>query len=138
MVQRLRESDDPRFKELSAEIEVLLAEDNEISPSLGAAAAGGNFELMQELLSKGAEVDKIAYWGRTALVCSNFRHELTITLKRPFCFLVLPNRIEIVETGFTLTDEKLLCCLVSFLIYVSIVLLGWISTLPQRKVMRSV
>uniref|UniRef100_A0A7I4E6D0 Uncharacterized protein n=1 Tax=Physcomitrium patens TaxID=3218 RepID=A0A7I4E6D0_PHYPA len=67
LLQRLRESDDPRFKELSAEIEVLLAEDNEISPSLGAAAAGGNFELMQELLSKGAEVDKIAYWGRTAL-----------------------------------------------------------------------
>jgi len=64
----LRESDDARFEELSSEIEVLLADGNELAPSLCAVAAGGNLEVMQELLNKNAEVDKTDYCGRTALV----------------------------------------------------------------------
>ncbi|XP_024403151.1 potassium channel AKT1 isoform X1 [Physcomitrium patens] len=69
LLQRLREANDPRFEELSSEIETLLAEDSEMSePSLCAVAAGGNVGFLQQLLSKGAEVDKPDYHGRTALV----------------------------------------------------------------------
>lgn len=70
LLQRLRESDDRRFDEVSSEIELLLAEGSEISePSLCAVAALGNFEILQQLLSKGMDVDKTDYCGRTALVC---------------------------------------------------------------------
>lgn len=79
----MRESDDARFKELSSEIEILLAEGNELPPSLCAVAAGGNLEIMQELLTKGAEVDKTDYCGRTALVSlSNLYHFQAITSYR--------------------------------------------------------
>uniref|UniRef100_A0A7I4BW52 Uncharacterized protein n=1 Tax=Physcomitrium patens TaxID=3218 RepID=A0A7I4BW52_PHYPA len=72
LLQRLREAYDPRFEELSSEIEALLVEGGEISePSVCAVAAGGNVEVMQQLLSKGAEVDKTDYHGRTALVIAS-------------------------------------------------------------------
>lgn len=71
LLQRLRESDDARFKELSSEIEVLLADGNELAPSLCAVAAGGNLEVMQELLNNSAEVDKTDYCGRTALLIAS-------------------------------------------------------------------
>jgi hypothetical protein len=68
VLQRLRESDDPQFEEVSSEIKLLLAKGSDISePSLCVVVAGGNLELLQHLLSKGADVDKTDYCGRTAL-----------------------------------------------------------------------
>lgn len=70
VLQRLRESDDRRFDEVSSEIENMLAEGSDFSdPSICALAALGNYEAMQQLLSKGTAVDKTDYCGRTALVC---------------------------------------------------------------------
>jgi len=78
--QRLRESDDRQFDEVSSEIELLLAEGTEFSePSLCAVAALGNFEVMQQLLSKGVDVDKTDYSGRTALVCPTLHYGHSIT-----------------------------------------------------------
>lgn len=68
LLQRLRESDDLRFGELSAEIEALLAEGGEMSLSLCSVAAGGNVEVMEQLLDKGVDPDKADYSGRTPLV----------------------------------------------------------------------
>ena len=45
----MREAEDPRFEEMSAEIELLLAEGSNISePSLCAVAAGGNITMKLE------------------------------------------------------------------------------------------
>lgn len=81
MLQRLRESDDPRFAEVSSEIEALLAEGSEFSePSLCAVAALGNVEIMQQVLSKGGDVDKADYCGRTALVWPSNLSSMVIPL----------------------------------------------------------
>jgi ankyrin repeat protein len=68
VVQRLRESDDPRFEELSTEIEALLAGGGDMVISLCAVAAGGNAEVMEQMLNDGADPNKADYSGRTPLV----------------------------------------------------------------------
>lgn len=68
MAQRLRESDDPRFEELSAEIEVLLTDGSDMTLSLCSLAAYGNAEAMEEQLKEGADPNKADYCGRTPLV----------------------------------------------------------------------
>lgn len=83
VLQRLRESEDPRFKEVSTEIEALLAEGTEFSdPSLCALVVQENFEasfeVIKDLLNKGVDVDKTDYCGRTALVCPLQLHNIII------------------------------------------------------------
>lgn len=74
-MQRLRESDDPRFEELSTEIEALLADGGDMAISLCSVAAGGNAEVMEQLLNEGADPDKADYSGRTPLVwCKSPTH----------------------------------------------------------------
>lgn len=70
-MQRLRESDDPRFEELSSDIEALLADGGEMSISLCSVAAGGNVVVMEQLLKGGADPNKADYSGRTPLVRCN-------------------------------------------------------------------
>jgi len=69
--QRLRESEDPRFEELSSEIEALLADGSDMSISLCSLAAGGNAEVMEQLLNDGADPDKADYSGRTPLLIAS-------------------------------------------------------------------
>lgn len=73
-LQRLRESDDPRFEELSSDIEALLADGGEMSISLCSVAAGGNVVVMEQLLKGGADPNKADYSGRTPLVWCNWTH----------------------------------------------------------------
>lgn len=74
VLQRLRESDDPRFEELSTEIEALLADGGDMAISLCSVAAGGNVEVMEQMLKEGADPDKADYSGRTPLVRCKFSH----------------------------------------------------------------
>lgn len=68
-MQRLRESEDPRFEELSTEIEALLADGGDMSISLCSLAAGGNAEVMEQILKDGgADPNKADYSGRTPLL----------------------------------------------------------------------
>ncbi len=67
--QHLRESGDPRFGELTSEIESLLAEGGvDLSLSVCFAAAQGNIELMKQVLGRGEDPNKADYSGRTPLV----------------------------------------------------------------------
>lgn len=71
LLRRLRESDDPRFEELSTEIEALLADGGDMAISLCSVAAGGNAEVMEQLLNEGADPDKADYSGRTPLMIAS-------------------------------------------------------------------
>ncbi|KAG0564310.1 hypothetical protein M758_8G096200 [Ceratodon purpureus] len=71
LLQRLRESEDPRFEELSTEIEALLADGGDMGISLCSVAAGGNAEVMEQLLKEGADPDKADYSGRTPLLIAS-------------------------------------------------------------------
>jgi CRP-like cAMP-binding protein len=69
LFQHLRESGDPRFGELTSEIESLLAEGGvDLSLSVCFAAAQGNIELMKQVLGRGEDPNKADYSGRTPLV----------------------------------------------------------------------
>ena len=79
-MQRLRESDDPRFEELLTDIEALLAGGGNMEISLCAVAAGGNAEVMEQMLNNGADPNKVDYSGRTPLVwCKSSNPILQLT-----------------------------------------------------------
>jgi hypothetical protein len=76
--QHLRESGDPRFGELTSEIESLLAEGGvELSLSVCFAAAQGNIELMKQVLGRGEDPNKADYSGRTPLVRNTLKPNTT-------------------------------------------------------------
>ena len=76
----MRESDDPCFEELSTDIEALLASGGDMGISLCAVAAGGNAEVMEQMLNDGADSNKADYNGRTPLVwCKSSNPFLQLT-----------------------------------------------------------